>query len=123
MKGSLFVGCGGFLGAIMRYHLGSWLMQWVEPEKYPVGTLVVNLVGCLVMGIFVGLTKNYVAWENHNLHLLFSTGLLGGFTTFSAFGLESVFLLQRGEIGIAIIYILSSVLGGLGAVWLGLKVL
>lgn len=120
MKASLLVGIGGFLGAVARYKLGGWIVFWTGQGKFPAGTFAVNLVGCFVIGLLAGLADKYGLFAN-SLRLFLFTGLLGGFTTFSAFGLESYFLFQRGELIQAISYVLGSVLVGLLAVWLGMR--
>lgn len=119
MQGILFVGLGGFLGAIARYAL-SGLLQTSAQGRFPCGTFTVNVLGCLVAGILVGVAERYDLWTP-NVRLFLFTGLLGGFTTFSAFGLETVFLGRRGELGIAALYAGGSVALGLAAVWLGLE--
>ena len=120
MKGILLVGLGGFLGSIMRYSLGGWMLHMTAQERFPFSTYVVNVLGCLAVGMLAGFA------EKHHLlgpeaRLLLITGLLGGFTTFSAFGLETVYLLRRGEAWVAAGYVCASVLAGIAAVWLGLK--
>ena len=120
MKAVLLVGLGGFLGSIARYGLGGWVLHMTAQERFPFSTLAVNVLGCLAVGMLAGFA------ERHHLfgpeaRLLLITGLLGGFTTFSAFGLETVYLLRRGEAWVAAGYVCASVLGGIAAVWLGVK--
>jgi len=114
------VGVGGALGAMGRYLLGGWIFHRVEQQSFPFGTFVVNVLGCLVIGILAGLGERY-AWLDANARLFLITGLLGGFTTFSAFGLESLYLLRRGELALTLLYIVGSVSLGIVAVWLGFK--
>ena len=111
----LLVFVGGGLGAVLRYGvarvavLGGW--------SAPLATLTVNVVGCLAMGLLAGWIARSVAGEPWRLFLM--TGLLGGFTTFSAFGLDALTLWQRGAAVQAAAYVAASVLVSLGAVALG----
>ena len=120
MKSVLLVGLGGFLGSIARYSLGGWVLHMTAQERFPFSTFAVNVLGCLAVGMLAGFA------ERHHLfgpeaRLLLITGLLGGFTTFSAFGLETVYLLRRDEGWMAAGYVCASVLAGIAAVWLGVK--
>ena len=115
------VGLGGALGAIARWKLGGWLLHLTVQEKFPYPTFAVNVAGCLVIGLLAGLAERHEMFGPGTRLFLF-TGLLGGFTTFSAFGLETLFLLRRGEPWIAAAYVAGSVLAGLLAVWVGLRV-
>ncbi|MCD2180847.1 fluoride efflux transporter CrcB [Rhizobium sp. GN54] len=85
----------------------------------PLGTLIVNILGCMAMGLLAG----YFAFRGHlpqEARLFLTTGILGGFTTFSAFALDSAVLWERGNIGHALVYVLSSVVLSLAAVAAGL---
>jgi CrcB protein len=119
MKQILLVGAGGFAGSVLRFKIGGWVLHHFD-TKFPAGTVVVNLVGCLIIGILSGLAE-----KRHLLspdtRLLLITGFLGGFTTFSAFGLETMSLLRRGKLLWALLNIGLSVLGGLLMVWSGFK--
>ena len=116
----LLVGLGGFLGAIARYKLGGLLLHMTAQDRFPFGTFAVNVLGCLAVGILAGVAERYEVIGPEARLFLF-TGLLGGFTTFSAFGLEAVFLLRRGDLGVAALYAGGTVVLGITAVWLGLK--
>lgn len=120
MKNILLVGLGGFVGSIARYKLGGWLLHMTAQERFPFSTFAVNVIGCLVVGVLAGLAERYELFGSGTRLFLF-TGLLGGFTTFSAFGLETMFLLRRGEPWVAATYVGASVVLGIGAVWLGIK--
>ncbi len=120
MTNILLVGLGGFIGSVARYKLGGWLLHLTAQEKFPYSTFAVNIVGCLVVGILAGLAEKHELF-GPGARLFLFTGLLGGFTTFSAFGLETMFLLRRGEPWIAALYVVASVLLGLVAVWIGIK--
>ena len=118
---SLFaVGIGGFVGAVARYVLGGWLLHHTAQERFPWSTFAVNVAGCLAIGVLAGLAERHSMF-GPGLRLFLFTGLLGGFTTFSAFGLETLFLLRRGEPWVAAAYVAGSVLLGLAAVWIGLR--
>lgn len=116
----LLVGFGGFAGAVARYVAGGWVLHQTLAAKFPWSTFAVNVAGCLLMGILSGLAER-LEWFTPQTRLLLLTGLLGGFTTFSAFGLETVCLLRRGEIWTAGLYAAGSVIVCVAAVWVGLK--
>jgi CrcB protein len=116
----LLVGFGGFAGAIARYLLGGWVLHHTVADKFPWSTFAVNVAGCLVMGVLSGFIER-LDWFTPPVRLLLLTGLLGGFTTFSAFGLETVHLLRRGEVWIAGSYALASVVVCVLSVWIGMR--
>jgi len=122
MKGILLVGLGGFIGSVARYKLGGLVLHLTAPERFPYSTFAVNVLGCLVVGILAGLAERYELFGPDTRLFLF-TGLLGGFTTFSAFGLDAMFLVRRGELWVAALYAGASVVVGITAVWLGLKLI
>jgi CrcB protein len=117
MTAFLFVMLGGAVGAALRFGIGVWSIQSFG-DAFPWGTLVVNLSGGLLMGLLAGA----VIREGAGLpvHLLLGTGLLGGFTTFSAFSLETALLVERGQIGTALAYALASVVGSVLLLFAGL---
>jgi CrcB protein len=112
----LLVGLGGALGAIARYLLSGFVLHQTEDWKFPLPTFLVNVVGCLVAGILTGLVIRAGDFSQPTRIFLF-TGILGGFTTFSAFGVETVHLLRDGHFGIAVLYVGLSVVVGLGVLW------
>ena len=116
----VLVGTGGFAGSVARYLLGLWILQHTVADKFPWSTFTVNVLGCLLMGLLAGLAER-LEWFTPGVRLLLVTGLLGGFTTFSAFGVETFHLLRRGEAWIAAGYISASVFVCLGALWAGWK--
>jgi fluoride exporter len=120
MKQALIVGLGGFIGSIGRYKLSGTILHHSTDWRFPVGTFVVNMLGCFVIGALAALVEHRDMFSADTRLFLF-TGLLGGFTTFSAFGYEGLFLIRRGEIAIAAAYAGLSVLCGFAAVWLALK--
>ena len=109
------VAIGGGLGAGGRYLAGA-LARSLGTGGFPWATFLVNVAGCFLIGLVAGKTDNFQ--EGPSLFLV--VGILGGFTTFSAFGYETVRLLQTGNTAGAIFNALAQVLLGLGAVWLGL---
>jgi CrcB protein len=120
MKQMLVVGLGGLVGSIARYKVGGVILHHTAAWRFPLSTFVVNLVGCFVIGALAALVEHRDYFSADTRLFLF-TGLLGGFTTFSAFAYEGVFLLRRGEIVVAGAYAALSVVGGLAAVWLALR--
>jgi len=116
----LFVGVGGFAGAVAPYLLGGRILHHTAAQKFPWSTFGINVLGCLVIGLLSGLIER-LDWFVPQMRLLLLTGLLGGFTTFSAFGLETVHLLRRGEPWIAASYAAASVVACVAAVWIGLR--
>jgi fluoride exporter len=112
----LLVGCGGFVGAVLRFLISTRVSQSMGPG-FPWGTFIVNVSGCLLIGFLSGL---FMARSFHpSAGLLMITGVLGGYTTFSSFSLETYTLINMGRPLSALIYAGSSVLVGVVAVWLG----
>ena len=122
MKEILLVGIGGFAGSVARYKLGGLVLHLTAQERFPYSTFAVNVLGCLVVGVLAALAERYEMF-GPSARLFLFTGLLGGFTTFSAFGLDAMFLVRRGELWLAALYAGASVLLGITAVWLGLKLI
>lgn len=102
---------GGSIGTLLRFWLASGTNR-LSAVGFPTGTLLVNLIGCMVIGILAGLNHEN-SWSETTRLFLF-TGLLGGFTTFSSFGLETIQFLNSGQTIQAISYILISNFGGIG---------
>lgn len=118
MKLALIVALGGALGSTLRYFLSTWTVQQSIDWRFPVVTFSVNGIGCLLVGILAGFVVKHDVFSPE-IRLFLFTGLAGGFTTFSAFGLETFQLLRRGEVLVAGSYVVSSVLVGLAVLWLG----
>ena len=109
---------GGGLGATGRHLVGLVALRQFGPA-FPFGTLIVNIVGSLLMGLVIGwLARRGISGNEWRLFL--TTGILGGFTTFSAFSLDVANLWERGELGTAALYVSSSVLVSIVAVFVGL---
>jgi fluoride exporter len=122
LKQILIVGLGGALGSVLRYKIGGFALHHTQSWNFPVSTLSINIAGCFAIGILAALVEHHDLFSP-SMRLLLFTGLLGGFTTFSAFGYESVFLIRRGMIPVAMAYVSLSVLCGLAAVSVGLKLI
>ena len=120
MKHILLVGLGGALGTIARYKLGDLVLHPSTDWRFPLGTFVVNVLGCMIAGVLAGLIERHGLFSPDTRMFLF-TGVLGGFTTFSAFGVETVGLLRRGEANVALAYVAMSVVCGVAALWLGMS--
>ena len=119
MQAFLLVGLGGALGAMARYGTGVMIGHyWRNP--FPLGTMTVNVVGSLAMGLLVGLLARYTPEWQPQARLFLAVGLLGGFTTFSSFSLEAITLIQRGQAGLALGYAMLSVILSLLALVAGL---
>ncbi|MEH7014269.1 fluoride efflux transporter CrcB [Neobacillus niacini] len=108
---------GGFFGAITRYSIGEWIQT---DNGFPLGTLLVNLLGCFVLGWFLTFftIRNNIRPE---ITLLIGTGFIGSFTTFSTFSVETILLFQNGLAFYGTLYVLMSILLGLIFAYLGLK--
>jgi CrcB protein len=117
IKDLLFIGIGGFAGSIFRYLI---YLSFASRNLtiFPYATLIINLVGCLAIGVVSVMIEKAVP-QSRVLYLMVSVGLLGGFTTFSAFGLETLNLLENQQTQLALLNILANVLLGLAAVWIG----
>lgn len=113
----MMIGIGGAIGSILRY-LTWWYVTKHLNHTYPWGTFVVNIVGCLLVGILIGSFERSLS-PNPNLRFLLITGFCGGYTTFSAFASENVNLFQSGNTFTAFAYIAFSVLISILAVWTG----
>jgi CrcB protein len=119
MQAFLLVGLGGAIGAMARYGSGVVVGHFWR-TSFPFATIVVNVVGSLAMGLLVGwLARTLPAWQNE-ARLFVAVGVLGGFTTFSAFSLDVITLFERGEAWSAFGYILGSVLLSVLALFVGL---
>jgi len=107
MLNVLAVGCGGFIGAISRYLLSTFINR-INPVNFPVSTLIINVIGSFLIGMVTQLFSNLYP-NNKRLLLFLTTGILGGFTTFSTFSLETVNLYQNGNTLFAVLNVVLSI--------------
>ncbi len=114
---ALLIGIAGLTGTLLRYWLSGFVARRYG-ETFPVGTMVVNVVGCLIAGAVFNLTEERFL-VNPTLRTVILIGLLGGFTTFSSYGLQTFTLLRDGEFGLASLNIVVSNVLGLFMVWVG----
>ncbi len=112
------VGIGGFIGSVCRFLLSGVVHRLMPVSEFPLGTLAVNVTGCLLIGVVNGLaeTRQIMGPE---MRLFFMIGLLGGFTTFSTFGYETLALIRDAEVLRAMANVALHMFCGLTAVWLG----
>jgi CrcB protein len=120
MKAMLLVALGGAFGSVARFKLSGLVLHHAIDWRFPAGTFAVNVAGCLIAGVLAALAEKHDFFQA-DLRLLLFTGFLGGFTTFSAFGLETMYLLKRGDVAIAGANVLLSVALGLVALWIGMS--
>jgi CrcB protein len=117
IKSVLIVGIGSFIGGALRYLISTLFKQFCT-QGFPCGTLLVNLMGCFIFGIIFALFSKYSS-TSHPWCLLLTTGLCGGFTTFSTFAYESVLMLQQGNQSGFISYVATSLIAGISLFALG----
>lgn len=117
MKMILAIGLGGALGALSRHFMNTGIAAFLK-APFPWGTLCVNVLGCFVMGVFVAV---FAAFGNpsQEVRAFLTVGLLGGFTTFSAFSLDAMTLWTAGDIKGALLYVTASVVLSIAAIFLG----
>jgi CrcB protein len=120
IKNFLIVGLGGASGSMLRYAVQK-IFQVQTAAAFPTGTLLVNIAGCFLIGILWSLASRSLTW-NDEMKLLLMTGFCGGFTTFSAFTLEGIGLLKENRTVLFVIYLTASVLGGLLATFIGIRI-
>jgi len=120
IKNFLIVGLGGAVGSMLRYGVQK-IFQVQTVATFPTGTLLVNIAGCFLIGILWSLVSRSLTL-NDEMKLLLMTGFCGGFTTFSAFTLEGIGLLKENRTVLFVIYLSASVLGGLLATFIGIRI-
>ncbi|AXK41935.1 MULTISPECIES: fluoride efflux transporter CrcB [Erythrobacter] len=123
---ALHVFIGGGVGAVLRWQLGRAMTGWLGAPivtAFPFATLAANAAGSLLMGVLAGWLARNGSGDGDQLRLLLGVGLLGGFTTFSAFSLEMVMLLQRGQYLFALLYAILSIALGITGLMVGLGVM
>jgi fluoride exporter len=120
MKSILLIAIGGAAGSVARYWLSVYVARHV-PVAFPLGTMIVNLSGCLLIGLLYGVAARH-AWLTLEWRLFLVTGICGGYTTFSSFSYESIVLIKQGNYGYFFLYVLGSVVLGLlataGGMWI-----
>lgn len=114
----LHIALGGALGSVSRYLLGTWVQTVSKSIDFPYGTLIVNLTGCFLIGFLSQLAETHGAFTSEARALLF-IGILGGFTTFSSFGSDTINLFREGETSFAMVNVGANVIAGLLLVWMG----
>ena len=121
MTTALMVVVGGLIGSMLRYLVGVWVQSMFANSWIPYGTLTVNVVGCFLIGLIAGLaeTRHFLG---EGTRALLVVGLLGGFTTFSAFGYETIAMVREGHMFAAATNVGLQVALGLTAVWIGFSV-
>jgi CrcB protein len=120
IKNILLVGLGGAAGSMLRFLCQKWVAS-VSNLSFPLGTFLINIAGCFLIGVFFSYAAKHANF-NYNIQLLLMTGLCGGFTTFSAFTLESMGLIRQDKTGLFVLYTGASVLLGLIATWIGIRI-
>lgn len=119
MTALVLVGLGGAVGALLRFGAQSALGSL--HNGFPAATLLVNIVGSLAMGVLVAVLAKTTPQYQDEIRLFVAVGVLGGFTTFSSFSLDAVMLLERGDILLAMAYIVGSVLLSIAGLWVGMS--
>lgn len=117
IKAMLLAGCGGFVGTCGRYLIGRWCAAMWH-GSFPAGTFIVNMAGCLIIGLLIGLLER-TRMMTPGAGVLLVTGFCGGFTTFSAFADDMWRLGSKGDWGICALYLALSVIIGVALVWGG----
>lgn len=118
MTNILLVGAGGFIGSVLRYIVSGYVQESARRLDFPYGILAVNLIGCFVIGLLAQVSEKFGAFSDESRAFIF-VGILGGFTTFSSFGNDTVNLMRQEMMNHAFLNIGSNVILGLFAVWLG----
>ena len=120
MRNLLLVGGGGFLGSVARYLLGGLVLHATGAPRFPFATMVVNVTGCLTIGVLTGVAER-AGMFSPSTRLFLITGFLGGYTTFSAFAYETFFLAREHAWLSAAVNVVAQVGLGLAAVWVGYR--
>ena len=118
MTNILLVGFGGFIGSVLRYLASGYVQQTTKSIDFPYGTLAVNLIGCFIIGFLAQLAEERGVFTSESRLFVF-VGILGGFTTFSSFGNETLNLARDSQMMNALTNVGANVILGLFAVWLG----
>ena len=116
-KTYLIIGLGGFLGSTSRFAMAQFMQRFFQ-TTFPIGTLSVNIIGSLVIGILYGISE-YFNWLSPSMRMFLAVGFCGGFTTFSSFAYENISLLRDAQYFNFILYLSVSIIAGLFAAWSG----
>jgi len=119
LQNGLLVALGGAIGSVLRYAVALAAVAWVGPG-FPWGTLTVNVLGCFIVGLVAELATGGLVGISPGVRVFLVTGICGGFTTFSSFGLETLQLTRDGALGAAFAYVAGSLVLGLVAVYAGI---
>jgi CrcB protein len=118
MRSSLIIFVGAGIGGVLRHLLNAWIMR-LPGLEFPLGILSINVIGSTAMGLVAG----WFAFKGHagqDVRLFLTTGILGGFTTFSAFSLDAALLYERGQFGLAVVYVVASVALSIAGLFAGM---
>ena len=118
LRSAILVGLGGFVGSIVRYFVGGWVHRSLSLSTFPVGTLVVNVSGCFLIGLLGGAVAARQAF-GPDARLFLMIGVLGGYTTFSSFAYETLSLVRDAELARAGANVVLQIVLGLAAAWGG----
>lgn len=118
MRNLFFIGIGGFCGAVLRYLISGGVQKWSQSVDFPYGTLAVNLIGCLLIGMLTRLDEMR-SLLSPEMRFFILIGMLGAFTTYSTFGNEAMTLINDRRFNLAVVYLGAHLILGLGAVMLG----
>ncbi len=118
----IYVGIGGFLGAVLRYSLGTYVHSITKHLPFYFSTLSVNIIGCILIGVLAGFFETQQIL-NHEIRLFLMLGLLGSFTTFSTFSLDTMVLFGEDRFLLGAINVFAHVILGLGGVFFGKEII
>ncbi|MFK7106284.1 fluoride efflux transporter CrcB [Flavobacterium oreochromis] len=118
MKSILYIGLGGGIGSILRYLASLFLNRFIT-NSFPIGTFIINSIGCLLIGLFLGYFEKQ-SYDTSEFRYFLITGICGGFTTFSTFSNENIQLLQNNQTGMAFLYTFLSITIGFGMTYFGI---